>query len=40
MEIRIYDRLHPHAVAIRHTVFVEEQGFIDEFDEADGRAIH
>lgn len=40
MEIRIYDRLHPHAVAIRNTVFVEEQGFIDEFDEADGRAIH
>jgi predicted GNAT family N-acyltransferase len=40
MEIRIYDRLHSHAVAIRNTVFVEEQGFIDEFDEADGRAIH
>lgn len=40
MEIRIYDGLHPHAVAIRNTVFVEEQGFIDEFDEADGRAIH
>lgn len=40
MEIRVYDSLHPHAVAIRNTVFVEEQGFIDEFDEADERAFH
>ena len=40
MEIRIYDRLHPHAVAIRNAVFVEEQGFIDEFDDVDQRAIH
>ena len=40
MEIRVYRRLHPHAIAIRNTVFVEEQGFIDEFDEADERAFH
>lgn len=40
MEIRIYRQLHPHAIAIRNAVFVEEQGFIDEFDDVDQRAIH
>lgn len=32
--------LPPEAIAIRQTVFVEEQGFRDEFDEVDNRAAH
>ena len=40
MEIRIFHSLPPHAAEIRNTVFVEEQGFVDEFDEIDQVATH
>ncbi len=39
-EIRIYDHLPPEALAIRLTVFVDEQGFSDEVDELDTYATH
>ena len=37
-EIRIYDELPEEASRIRRVVFVEEQGFMEEFDEIDGWA--
>lgn len=40
MEIRAYDSLCNDALKIRITVFVEEQGFNDEFDDIDCRALH
>ena len=40
MEIKRFDSLHPHAMTVRNTVFVEEQGFVDEFDDTDKIAIH
>ena len=40
MQIKCYDTLPPEAVAIRKTVFVEEQGFKDEFDKTDDHAMH
>ena len=40
MHIQLYDALPPQAAAIRRTVFMEEQGFRDEFDEIDARASH
>mgnify|MGYP005756730647 FL=1 len=39
-EIRIYDELPEEASRIRRVVFVEEQGFMEEFDEIDGWANH
>lgn len=39
-EIRIYETLPKEAEFIRKTVFVDEQGFHDEFDETDGRSLH
>ena len=40
MEIRIYDSLPLAAAGIREKVFMEEQGFKDEFDEYENSAKH
>lgn len=40
METVIYKGISVHAKEIRQKVFVEEQGFQDEFDEIDERAAH
>lgn len=40
MDIKVYHTLHKNAVKIRKEVFMEEQGFHDEFDETDETAIH
>ena len=40
MEIRFYNGLCPQARAIREAVFVQEQGFLNEFDEIDDTALH
>ncbi len=40
MDIKVYHTLHKDAVKIRKEVFMEEQGFHDEFDETDGNAVH
>ena len=37
---KVFDKLPEEAKFIRTTVFVDEQGFIDEFDESDNQAIH
>ena len=36
----VYDHLPPQAAAIRRRVFVEEQGFVNEFDSVDSSACH
>ena len=40
ISIRSYNYLPDEAKQIRISVFVNEQGFIDEFDESDNTAIH
>lgn len=40
MKIKISSELTPDARCIRTLVFVEEQGFTQEFDEIDDRAFH
>lgn len=40
MEIKQYNGLCGDAMYIRETVFVNEQGFCDEFDEIDKSAVH
>ena len=40
MMIKIYEKLPEEAQYIRQTVFVEEQGFREEFDTIDNTAIH
>ena len=40
MEIRILESLPEEARDIRERVFVREQGFLEEFDEIDGQALH
>ena len=40
MRIETYKNLPEQAIEIRQKVFVEEQGFQDEFDETDSRAVH
>ncbi len=40
MKIKIYDFLPREAMKIREKVFVEEQGFLEEFDEIDSYAAH
>ena len=40
MEIGIYHALPQGAAEVRRIVFMEEQGFVEEFDEIDGLAIH
>lgn len=40
MDIKVYDRLPSEALDIRITVFVDEQGFVDEVDDIDNIATH
>ena len=40
MDIKSFKGLVPDALSIRITVFVEEQGFVDEEDEIDSHATH
>ncbi len=40
LEIRVFHQLPVYAVDIRNEVFVKEQGFTEEFDTDDKRAIH
>ncbi len=40
MDIRVFRSLPADALALRVLVFVQEQGFIDDPDENDGRATH
>lgn len=40
IEFRTYDHLPEEAVEIRREVFMDEQGYADEFDDVDGRARH
>ena len=40
MTAKIYDSLPKEAEAIRRAVFMDEQGFKDEFDDIDGTAWH
>lgn len=37
---KFFNHLPPEAVSIRQTVFVAEQGFHNEFDDIDERALH
>ncbi len=39
-EIRIFHQLTEDCIALRTEVFVNEQGFCEEFDEIDERAVH
>lgn len=39
-EIKWFECLHKDAKCIRQIVFVEEQGFVNEFDETDSHALH
>ena len=40
MSIRTYHTLPQEALAVRMAVFVDEQGFVDEFDDTDSIATH
>lgn len=40
MNVKVYDILPEEAKAIRIEVFVDEQGFTEEFDSSDHTAIH
>lgn len=40
LQIRSYTSLPDAARKIRITVFVEEQGFVEEFDTTDGESVH
>ncbi len=40
MDIRVYKEFPPQAMLLRTAVFVEEQGFVDEFDANDAIATH
>ena len=40
MIIKAYEKLPEEAQYIRQTVFVEEQGFKEEFDTIDNTAVH
>lgn len=40
MKIQYLQTLDSRVMEVRQKVFVEEQGFVDEFDEIDKRAIH
>lgn len=39
-EMKWFENLHNDSKTIRFKVFVEEQGFINEFDETDSHALH
>lgn len=40
IEIKVYKELSDDAILVRKKVFVQEQGFVDEFDDTDGAATH
>ena len=40
MQAKVYDYLPQEAIDIRTAVFINEQGFQDEFDDIDKKAIH
>lgn len=40
MVTKVFNALPPEAVEIRTAVFVEEQGFANEFDDIDNSAVH
>lgn len=40
MEVKVYDYLQEDAMNIRRNVFMTEQGYKNEFDEIDGKALH
>ena len=40
MEYKFFEKLPQEAIDIRTIVFVNEQGFLQEFDDIDDRAIH
>lgn len=40
IEIKVYKELADDAMLVRKKVFVQEQGFVDEFDDTDGVATH
>lgn len=40
MIVKIFSSLPPAAQKIRKVVFIDEQGFVDEFDDKDGIAVH
>ncbi len=40
LEIKIFEKLPVFSVDIRNEVFVKEQGFVEEFDNDDKRALH
>ena len=40
LQIREFDKLPDDAAQIRREVFMDEQGYQDEFDEVDGRSTH
>lgn len=40
MEVRFFNEVPKDAMDIRITVFVDEQGFVDEFDHIDKIAVH
>ena len=40
MQVRVFDYLHADAVLIRDEVFVDEQGFKNEYDEFEMKARH
>ncbi len=40
ISFKTYDKLPGEAKEIRTTVFVLEQGFVDEFDDSDDKSIH
>lgn len=39
-DIKFYDSMPEEAAYIRKNVFIEEQGFQNEFDEVDSKAVH
>lgn len=40
MQIKLFQKLPKEAVAVRTKVFMKEQGFVDEYDQADAAAMH
>lgn len=40
MDVKFFNEINNDSMIVRNNVFVEEQGFIDEFDEIDNIATH
>lgn len=40
MEVKVYDYLNEDAMNIRRNVFMAEQGYKNEFDDIDNKALH